>query len=266
MSPVEPSEPPRMPPIDPDTALKRFAEMLSFLADNGALSVTQVDEQVDALTEFLDNGEDGETLPHPDMNLTMDQAELVYIARDFSMWYAADEFEVEDLQQELLYVAMSLGIIEGAEPGGTVVLLPAPGTPPVDEPRPAPPEYQPTPAELEMMELLRELAVQIEQGELTPDEAWQRLAAIAGDQGWDIPFDGPDAGAPELVSDAEAVDSSVLLALRSKLASRVQDDALSSADAWNELTQALDSPEQAADSGGTAVRATTWGAVKASMR
>ena len=132
-----------------------------------------------------------------------------------------DEFETDDLNQELLYIAGSLGIIEGTvvtpvdpEPDpnqerllalredlnrqveegviteektkqlfceaaeelglidedGTVVILPVPdGTP--TEPRPMPPEYQPSPAELEMMELLRELAMLIEQGEMTRDEA-----------------------------------------------------------------------------------------------
>ncbi len=315
--PVEPAEPPPLPQIDPETSLRRFEEILVFLAENEALTTEQVREQIDVFAEFLENGEEV-TLPHPDMNLSMDQAELVYIARDLSMWYAPDEFETKDLQQELLHIAMSLGIIEGGEvtpidPGpepnpyeerllalredlnrqveegtlteeeakqlyydtavelglidedGTVVILPAPGTPPI-EPRPMPPEYQPTPAELEMMELLRELAVLIEQGELTADEAWALLAETAGEEGWDIDFASPDSGAPEPVSERDADDSGVLLALRSNLASQVDDDGLSGSEAWDELTQALDSQEEDAGGQGTAIRATSWGAVKAAIR
>ncbi len=317
--PVEPEEPRPMPQVDPETSLRRFEEILGFLAQNEVLTTEQVREQVTAFAEFLENGENVEIQPNPDMILSMDQAELVYMARDFSMWYAADEFEVKDLQEELLHIARSLGIIEGGEitpidpepqsnpdeerllalredlnrqvqegtlteeqakqrfydaaaelglidEDGTVVILPGPDTHPT-EPRPMPPEYEPTPAELEMMELLRELAVLIENGDLTPDEAWERLAAVAGEQGWDIPFDAPDFGAPEPVSERDAEDSGVLLALRSNLASRVDDDGLSSSEAWDELTQALDSQEEAtADGQGTAIRATSWGAVKAAVR
>lgn len=316
--PVEPAEPPPLPQLDPDTSLRRFEEILGFLAENGALTTEQVREQVTVFADFLENGEEV-TLPHPEMNLSMDQAELVYMARDFSMWYGPDEFETKDLQRELLHIAMSLGIIEGSEvtpidpepepnpnqerllalredlgrqveegrlteeeakqvfydtalelglidEDGTVVILPASGTPPI-EPRPMPREYQPTPSELEMMELLRELAVLIEQGKLTEDEAWERLAAVAGEEGWGIDFSSPDSGAPESVSERDAEDTGVLLALRSNLASRVDDDGLSSSEAWDELTQALDSQEKAADGEqGTAIRATSWGAVKAAIR
>lgn len=265
--PVEPAEPRPMPQVDPETSLLRFEEMLGFLAENKALTTEQVREQVTAFAEFLEDGEDVEILPHPDMNLSMDQAELVYLARDFSIWYATDEFEVKDLQKELLQIAMSLGIIEG---GDTIPVdpepKPAPETP-LERPRPMPEEYEPTPAELEMMELFYELAVLIEQGKMTPDEAWERLAEVAGDEGWDIPFDAPDTGAPEPVSERDAADSTILLALRSNLASRVDDDGLSSSKAWDELTQAFDSQEEAtADGQGTAIRASSWGAVKAAIR
>jgi len=336
---VEPSDPPEprpMPPVNPETSLRRFEEVLVVLVDNDALTPEQVREQVAVFADFLANGEE-QTLPHPDMNLTMDQAELVYMAREFSLWYTADEFEVADLQQELLHVAMSLGVVEGGdivvqpEPrpdpnrdlneelllglredlarqveegliseeeakelfyaaaeelnliddDGTVVILPGPGTPPV-EPRPAPEEYEPTPVELEMMSLLHELAVLIDNGDLTADEAWERLAAIASEEGWDLlPFDGPDVDdpstsdpdtsgpdtdSPGTISDTEAKGGGVLLALRSNLASQVHDDALSSGEAWDELTQALDPQAETADSDGTAIQATSWGTVKASMR
>lgn len=227
-----------------------------------------------------------------------------------------DEFETDDLNQELLYIAGSLGIIEGTvvtpvdpEPDpnqerllalredlnrqveegviteektkqlfyeaaeelglidedGTVVILPVPdGTP--TEPRPMPPEYQPTPADLEMMELLRELAMLIEQGEMTRDEAWERLAATAVEEGWDIDFGMPDSS-PEPASGADVDASGVLMTLRSDLASRVDDDGLSGSEAWDELTRALDSQREAADDGqATAIRATTWGAVKAAIK
>jgi len=185
--PVEPEQPRPVPQVDPETSLRRFEEMLGFLAENEALTPEQVREQITVFAEFLENGEDGGILPHPDMNLSMDQAELVYMARDFSMWYAPDEFETKDLQRELLHIAMSLGIIEGRE---VIPIDPEPRT------RPMPPEYEPTPAELEMMELLRELAVLIEQGEMTPDEAWELLAEAAEGEGWDIDFASPDSGAP----------------------------------------------------------------------
>lgn len=315
--PVEPEQPRPMPQVDPETSLRRFEEMLGFLAKNEALTPEQVREQVTVFAEFLENGEDGEILPHPDMNLSMDQAELVYMARDFSMWYTPDEFKTKDLQRELLHMAMSLGIIEGGEvipidpepnpnqerllalredlgrqveegtlteeeakqrlydaaqelglidENGTIVILPAPGSPPI-EPRPRPEQYEPTPAVLEMMELLRELTVLIEQGTMTPDEAWELLAEAAEGEGWDIDFASPDSGAPEPVSERDAAGSGVLLSLRSNLASRVDDDGLSSRDAWDELTQAFDSQEEAtADGQGTAIRASSWGTVKAAIR
>ena len=318
--PVGPADPPPMPP-DPVLAIERFHGLLAFLAENEALTAAQVREQVDAFSEYLEDGEEV-TLPQPGMNLTMDQAELVYTARDFAMWYDPDEFETARLHDELLHVARALGIIEGGdvvvrpEPhpdpneekllalredlarqvedgslteeeakrryyeaaeelgyvdeDGTVIVVPIPGRPPV-EPRPMPPDYEPTPEELEMMELLRELALLVKEGKLTPDEAWERLTSMAVDLGWDIDLGGPDVetpdmGAPEPDADATAAGG-VLLTLRSNLASRVQDEDLSSGDAWGELAQAFESQDDAAADGeGTAIQATTWGAVKASMR
>ena len=312
--PVEPGPSP-MPQSDPETALKRFTGMLEFLAEYDALTAEQVREQVAAFASFLEAGEDV-PLPHPDMNLSMDQAELVYIAREFSLWYTPDEFDTDDLNQELLFIAGSLDIIEvvGVTPvepepdpnqerllalredlnrqveegriteedarqlfyeaaeelglideDGTVVILPTPGAPPT-EPSPMPPEYQPSPSELEMMELLRELAVLIEQGEMTRDEAWERLAATAVEEGWDIDFGMPDSS-PEPASGEDADASGVLITLRSDLESRVEDAGLSGSDAWDELTRALDSQQEAAADGQvTAVRAATWGSVKASVR
>ena len=328
--PVDPAEPPPLPEVDAEFAIERLHGLLAFLVEHEALTVEQVREQVDAFARFLESGQE-ETLPHPGMDLTMDQAELVYIARDFAMWYDADEFEIERLHEELLHIAMDLGIIEGegvtrpeprpnpneekllalredlarqVEEGllteeeakqlfyetaedlgligedGTVVILPAPDTPPEHRPRPMmPPDYEPTPEELEMMELLHELALLVEAEELTPDEAWERLTALAADLGWDLAVGGPDVEDPGVVDrDVETPDvgapeapdatgsGGVLLTLRSDLASRVQDEDLSGGDAWGELNEAFGSQDDAAAGEGTAIQATTWGAVKASMR
>ena len=65
--PVEP-EPRPMPQIDPGTALKRFGEMLEFLALYDALTGEQVREQVAAFADFLEAEEDV-PLRHPDINL-----------------------------------------------------------------------------------------------------------------------------------------------------------------------------------------------------
>ena len=86
------------------------------------------------------------------------------------------------------------------------------------------------------------------------------------EEGWDIDF-GMPASSPAPASSTDVDASGVLITLRSDLASRVDDDGLSGSEAWDELTRALDSQGEAADDGqATAIRATTWGAVKAAIK
>ena len=127
--PVEPGGLPEEPVIvDIPHTLELFTDTMRFLVDNAVLEAEQIDHQIATFQEFLETGSE---LPPPSFSeaLTPDQAEIVFIARDFVKWFNADEIDVEGLQTELLYIAADFGIIELEDDGVSITVEPRPLSP-----------------------------------------------------------------------------------------------------------------------------------------
>ena len=119
-----------------------------------------------------------------------------------------------------------------------------------------------------MIGLLRELVAQMQSGDITTDDAWEKLTSLAAENGWteiDAPAGGeePVAGAPDEQDGAYAAGNELML-LRSNLALQVSNEALSGEEAFNQLSGTLDSLGLAAADGddGTVIQAASWGAIK----
>ena len=105
-------------------------------------------------------------------------------------------------------------------------------------------------------------------GDISTDEAWQKLSALATENGWteiDVPEGGeePAAGAPDEQDGAYAAGNELMM-LRSNLALQVGNEALSGEEAFNQLSDTLESLGLAEAEGneGTVIQAASWGAIK----
>ena len=177
----------------------------------------------------------------------------------------------EEAKEQFYAAADELGLLDET---GVVVILPVPEPDKVSRP-PMPVDYEPTPEEEELVALILELAILIEEGEISEDEAWDQLVERAEELGWsDLSADGRGSADVEIPGGEEpsdggstgpepaADDGPLLLTLQTALTDQVRDDDLSSGDAWSELTQAV---REATEEERTAIEQTSWGAIKAVM-
>ena len=194
-------------------------------------------------------------------SLPPEMVELLALTQRLAERAVVGELGLEEAAIAWLGAVVDLGVI-GAP--GDVIVLPRP------EPDPNP-KYVPTPEELAMVDLLEDLARQIEDGEVSRDAAWERLTAAAGEMGWDLDeIDRPTGGEPQdPEKDTPAADDE-LWAITSNLATQVAGEDLSGEEAWAQLNAAfetrglLDTSEDGKE--GTAIESSSWGAIKASVQ
>jgi len=242
--------------------LRDFQIELDRQIKSGRLSEEEAERIWQEHLEDLLEGEVVILIPDPNLGHRPEVERLLALREDLDRQVAKGRLTPEEAKERYYAAADELGLVDA---DGTIVILPRDGGRPH-----LPPDYEISPEEEEMMALLKELSLLIEQGELTPEEAWDRLTARAEELGWDRPTDlqgGPVSGGASGSEEPAPVDADgrEFFSLRNVLASRVAADGLSSEEAFTALTTAVN---ESADSGladDTAIEEASWGSIKAAM-
>ena len=242
--------------------LRDFQIELDRQIKSGRLSEEEAERIWQEHLEDLLEGEVVILIPDPNLGHRPEVERLLALREDLDRQVAKGRLTPEEAKERYYAAADELGLVDA---DGTIVILPRDGGRPH-----LPSDYEISPEEEEMMALLKELSLLIEQGELTPEEAWDRLTARAEELGWDRPTDlqgGPVSGGASGSEEPAPVDADgrEFFSLRNVLASRVAADGLSSEEAFTALTTAVN---ESADSGladDTAIEEASWGSIKAAM-